>query len=155
MDSRYKVAGTLLFIVCCLLYGCGRATVNDVSSVVRTDVKPINSRFPRLGNPTNMCWIGESLSSNSRFSIPGKSAVRVRCLVRGISETCPKITTVKDWNGSVPPTDMFKDCSGEDIHYLQWEVSDVFNRYLFSFNYIGTAYYCKLRDLLYFDVWWE
>lgn len=85
-----------------LLSGCS----NETSSVVRIDIKPINSRFVGLGNPTNICWIGELLTNNSWLSVPCKSAYRVRCCVRNISESCSSIGNVNDWVEIVAPSNM-------------------------------------------------
>jgi hypothetical protein len=128
-----------------------RATAVSTPAV-RTDAEPITKRFPRLGTPVALHWLGAAAGQDSG-GVPGPTDVRIQALV----ELAPDVVAAeKDyawkpapagWEQTLP--EALRPFGPKDA---DWQVNDEFTKDVSTTRYSGTVYLAPASRVVYLDV---
>lgn len=129
-----------------------RATAVSTPAV-RTDAEPITKRFPSLGTPVTLHWLGAAAGQDSG-GVPGPTDVRIQALV----ELAPDVVAAAEkdyawkpapagWEQTLP--DALRPFGPKDA---DWQVNDEFTTNVSTSRYHGTVYLAPASRLVYLDV---
>ncbi|WP_409342721.1 hypothetical protein [Paenibacillus sp. MBLB4367] len=117
-------------------------------SIIRTDIDPIKTRFPRLGDFEKCLWQTHLIGGNRSI---GPSSYRLVGYVVLKDEEFSKFVTQFNWEqADKVNTILSQEALG--LTTKNWSYSKTFNDYVKSASFVGDFYLDLENKLIYFDV---
>lgn len=116
---------------------------------VRTDSEPITKRFPALGTPEELHWLGAAAGQDGG-GVPGPTDVQIQGLIVLSPEVVTAATKDGTWTTATPTVP-------ESLRtYLptdpRWQTNDEFTTEVSTSRYSGDVYLDPASRTLYLDV---
>ncbi|MFJ8196892.1 hypothetical protein [Streptomyces sp. NPDC096152] len=145
--------GVLSLGAAVVLAACTSTTKGaDSGGEVRTDVKPLERRFPALGPLSRAHWLGTALGTDSRGSVPGPTDVRVVGTARLRAGAVAALTAAPHRSFQPGTPSRVPD---ELVEFMpagaRWVCSDTFDRDMTGERYSGAFLLDPGTDTVYFD----
>ncbi|MGW2748728.1 hypothetical protein [Streptomyces sp. NPDC001450] len=135
-----------------LLAACTANTKSADGAKVRTDLEPLERRFPRLRPLSGAHWLGIALGTDSRGSVPGPTDVRVVGTARLRAGTVAAITGASQQTFRPEGPMQLPGSLAEFVPTdARWVRSDSFDHDMTAGMYTGAFYLDPDTDTVYFD----
>lgn len=146
-----------LALTSCTPFASGAAprerTTTMSAPAVRTDLNPITTRFPALGEIAQVRWLG-SLAGNTGGDLPGPSDVRIQALVTLTATSREAILSRYHWQPA--PADWTSKVSDDLRPFLPadatWHQSEEFTADICQHRYSGSVVVDTTSGTVYLDV---
>ncbi|WP_166028116.1 hypothetical protein [Streptomyces chilikensis] len=124
----------------------------DDGAKVRTDLEPLERRFPALGPLSGAHWLGTALGTDSRVSVPGPTDVRVVGTAQLGTGTVAAITSAPQRIFQLEkPTQLPAELAEFVPKDARWVRSESFDLDMTGGTYSGAFYLDPGMDRVYFD----
>ena len=159
-DLRAAIAASVALLA---LAGCtsgtpkapepGERTTTASAPAVRTDAAPVTKRFPSLGTPTELHWLGAGAGADTGGA-PGPTDVRVQLLAVLTPEVVAAAEKAYDWNAAPAgwEEEIPEELRPHAPKEADWQASDDFTKEVTTNRYSGTVYLDPVSRTVYLDV---
>ncbi|UKS28432.1 hypothetical protein LOZ80_05710 [Paenibacillus sp. HWE-109] len=146
---RRLIIYILLFpvLVSVALWGCENKDTSQQS--IKTDIKPIMDRFPKLGEIQKCVWSAETIGKQGGI---GPTNYRLMGYVELRNTEFRLFLSKYKWTHVASDWKPTMDSKYIGTKPYSWSFSDEFNNFIKSSNYVGKFYLDTDNGVIYFEV---